>query len=232
MTTVRIVLQPAFILHSRPYRDTSFLVELLTADYGRLAIVARGVRSRRSKSYGLFTPFRPLLISCSGKGDLHTLQQIESDGLSYDLTGNVMLCGIYLNELLIRLLQRHDHHPNIYHSYQQTLFDLADATKQTEVILRLFEKFLLKDLGYGLQLDSTVDHEEVLPDANYLFEYGVGLKKVLTDNPNNFRGQSLVALQNGELVTKEEMRDAKRLLRSVFAILLGNKPLKSRELFV
>lgn len=230
MNTTRVVLQPAFVLHSRPYRDTSVLLELFTSQYGRLTVLARGVRSRRSKLNGILIPFTPLLISYSGKTDLQTLQQVEMDGASYNLVGKLLLSGFYLNELLIRLLQRHDPHPTIYQAYQQTLIALVNS-QQPEVELRIFEKCLLADLGYGLQLDSTIDGELVLPEEQYWFEFGSGLQKTTTQNSNNFLGKSLLALQNGELNTIEELRDAKRLLRSVIAILLDGKPLKSRELF-
>jgi DNA repair protein RecO (recombination protein O) len=230
MNATRVVLQPAFVLHSRPYRDTSLLVELLTSQYGRISAVARGVRSSRSRSYGLIMPFSPLLVSFSGKTDLQTLQQVEANGLSYNLRGDMLLSGFYLNELLMRLLQRHDPHPKIYYAYQQTLSVLADS-KQPEVALRLFEKSFLTDLGYGLQLDNTIADEQVLPDEQYVFEFGVGLKKAEFNAPNNFSGKSLLALQAGVLSDEEELRDAKRLLRPVLAHLLGGKLLKSRELF-
>lgn len=231
MTTTRVVLQPTFVLHSRPYRDTSLLVELLTREYGRLTVLARGVRSQRSRFCGVFTPFSPLLVSFSGKTDLQTLQQVEVNGLSYNLSGNILLSGFYLNELLMRLLPRHISHPNVYWAYQQTL-DVLAGSIQPELALRLFEKCLLVDLGYGLQFDRTINNELVLPTEKYVFEFGVGLKKAKSDDLYNFSGQSLLALQVGALVTKEDFRDAKRLLRSVLAILLGNKPLKSRELFL
>ena len=230
MSTNRIVLQPAFVLHSRPYRDTSFLVELLTLEFGRLTVVARGARSPRSKSYGMLVPFLPLLVSFSGKNDLQTLQHVEANGLSYNLSGDILLSGFYLNELLMRLLQRHESHPNIYHAYQRTLISLANASNP-EFSLRMFEKHLLMDLGYGLQLDRTIDNEVVLPDEKYSFEFGVGLKKAKTHNVYDFLGKNLLALQAGVLVEPEEFSDAKRLLCSVLGILLGNKPLKSRELF-
>jgi len=229
--TARVVLQPAFVLHSRPYRDTSLLVELLTVEHGRLTVIARGVRSQRSRSHGLLAPFSPLLVSFSGKTDLQALQQVEANGLSYNLGGNVLLSGFYLNELLMRLLQRHEPHPNIYQAYQHTLTVLAGTT-QLEPALRLFEKYLLVDLGYGLQLDRTIDNEPVLPSEKYVFEFGVGLKKAKSNDIYNFPGQSLLALHVGTLITPDEIRDAKRLLRSVLAVLLGNKPLKSRELFL
>ena len=131
----------------------------------------------------------------------------------------------------MRLLQRHDPHPKIYQAYQQTLAVLADS-QQPEVALRLFEKSLLVDLGYGLQLDCTINAEPVLPEKNYIFEFGVGLKQAKLQDPRNFSGKSLLALQKGVLVTAGELRDAKRLLRSVLAILLGDRVLKSRELFI
>lgn len=227
---MRVVLQPAFVLHARPYRDTSLLVELLTREYGRLTVLARGVRSQRSRSCGVLAPFSPLLISFSGKTDLQTVQQVEASGLSYNLSGNVLLSGFYLNELLMRLLPRHVPHPNVYQAYQQTL-DILVGSTQPELALRLFEKYLLVDLGYGLRFDRTINDEPVLATEKYVFEFGVGLKKAKSESPCGFSGQSLLALQAGVLNTKEEFRDAKRLLRSVLAILLGNKPLKSRELF-
>ncbi|CAL7961060.1 DNA repair protein RecO [Gammaproteobacteria bacterium] len=230
--TAHVVLQSAFVLHSRPYRDTSLLVELLTAEHGRLTVLARGVRSQRSRSHGLLAPFSPLLVSFSGKTDLQTLQQVEANGLSYKLGGNMLLSGFYLNELLIRLLQQHEPHPNVYQAYQHTLTVLTGTT-QPEPALRLFEKYLLVDLGYGLQLDRTIDNELVLPSEKYVFEFGVGLKKDKSSNDlYNFPGKSLLALHVGTLITPDELRDAKRLLRSVLAVLLGNKPLKSRELFL
>ena len=95
MNINRVVLQPAFVLHTRPYRDTSLLVELLTEQYGRLTIIARGVRNMRSRSYGLFTLFSSLLVSFSGKTDLQTLRQVEVNGKSYNLIGKILLSGFY-----------------------------------------------------------------------------------------------------------------------------------------
>ena len=230
MNIIKVVLQPAFVLHSRAYRDTSLLVELLTMQYGRLTVVARGVRSMKSRLQGILMPFLPLLVSFSGKTDLRTLQQAEVNGLSYELRGNVLLSGFYLNELLMRLLPNHESYPKIYQAYKNTLEGLVDS-KQPEIELRLFEKCLLSNLGYGLQLDQTIKNELVLPEKEYIFEFGNGLSKAKTNNLYNFSGKSLLALQAGNLSTVTELRDAKRLLRGALADLLGDKPLKSRELF-
>ncbi|HBY56072.1 MAG TPA: DNA repair protein RecO [Coxiellaceae bacterium] len=230
MNITKVVLQPAFVLHSRAYRDTSLLVELLTLQYGRLTVVARGVRSMKSRLQGILMPFLPLLVSFSGKTDLRTLQQAEVNGPSYELKGNILLSSFYLNELLMRLLPSHESYPKVYQAYKNTLAGLVDS-KQPEIELRLFEKCLLANLGYGLQLDRTIKNEPVLSEEQYIFEFGGGLSRAISNNSSNFSGKSLLALQAGNLSTITELRDAKRLLRGALAELLGDKPLKSRELF-
>lgn len=231
MSQSKVTLQPALVLHSRNYKDTSLLVELFTLDHGRLSVLARGVRSARSKTYGLCKPFLPLLVSYNSKNDLPILQKIESSSLSYDLVGNALLSSFYLNELLMRLLNRHQAYPDIYNIYQQTLNNLASHS-HLETTLRLFEKYLLKALGFGLQLDITINDDPVLPGQEYKFEFGAGLILAKSSSEYNFSGSNLLALHNDNLTTMQEFKDAKRLLRAALANLLGNKPLKSRELFL
>ena len=231
MTANKVNLQPAFVLHSRPYRDTSLLVDLLTMNFGRLTVVARGARSAKSKIRGILSPFLPLLVSFSGKNELRTLQQAEMSGMSYAFSPKVLLSGFYLNELLTKLLPIHESYPEVYQSYQSTLIALTKSL-QPEVELRFFEKCLLANLGYGLRLDQTANHEQVLPEKQYFFEFGHGLKLAKSASPANFLGKNLLALHDGCLSTKDELQEAKRLLRGVLAILLGGKKLKSRELFL
>ena len=230
MTTNKVILQPAFVLHSRPFRETSLLVDLLTMNFGRLTVVARGARSAKSKFHGVLSPFLPLLVSYSGKTELRTLQQAEMNGTSYIFSPKVLLSGFYLNELLTKLLPIHEAYSEVYQAYQNTLKALIPSL-QPEIELRLFEKCLLVNLGYGLQLNRTITNDPILPEKQYIFEFGHGLKLAKANSPANFLGKSLLALHIGNLVTKEELRDAKRLLRGVLAILLGNKTIKSRELF-
>lgn len=230
MTTIKSVLNPAFVLHSRAYRDTSLLVELLTEQFGRLTVVARGARTAKSKLQGVLTPFLPLLVTFSSKGELGNLQQAEVDGLRYDLKADLILSGFYLNELLIKLIPRHEPHPEIFYAYKNTLDDLTNS-ESPEAKLRIFEKCLLANLGYGLQLNKTVGNEEVLADEWYLFEFGVGLIRVNKKDSNVYSGKSLLALQSGNFSDENELRDAKLLLRGVIAELLGNKQIRSREMF-
>lgn len=227
----RVDLQPAFVLHSKPYRDTSLIIDLLTIQHGKIRVVARGARSAKSRLSGVLSPFVPLLVSYRCKNELGNLYKAETQNLiGYMFNGKALLSGFYLNELLIKLLDYHEPCNKIYHSYQNTLSALA-ISKQIEVELRIFEKNLLAALGYGLNLKYTFDHHLVLPDKKYFFEFGHGLKETTSQHPTNYLGKNLLALDSGNLRTPDELKEAKRLLRTALATLLGNKTINSRKLF-
>jgi len=227
-----VLLQPAYILHTRLYRDTSLLIEIFTPDYGRVSLVARGVRGARSRYKGLLQPFIPLLISWRGKGELMSLTSVEANGISQYLVGETLLCGIYLNELLVRLLHRYDAHPNLYQSYQTTLTKLIN---ETQISLRLFEKKLLAELGYALQLNREAQTGASIQSKQfYFFEptRGVFNSTNNVQQKNVFSGEALLAIHNNEFSETHTMNDAKRLLRIALNYLLGGKPVRSRELFL
>jgi len=232
----RVNLQPAFVLHGRPFRDTSLLLELFTLNYGRISAVARGARSAKSKVRGLLLPFVSLLLSWSGKSELMTITKIEPNNLSYNLFGNNLLIGLYLNELLVRLLHRHDPYPNIYREYQNILTFLQDS-KQVQARLRLFEKRLLAEIGYGLQLQKDSSGEVISADSTYYYEHELGFVNCrdCQNARTTFSGESLLALARSDLTELNNdaavLRDIKKLMRLVFATLLNGKPLKSREFF-
>ncbi len=228
----RVDLQPAFVLHTRPFRDTSLLVDFFTRNHGCIRAVARGVRSSKSKNRGLLLPFVPLLVSWSGKTDLMTLGKIEPVGGLYKLTGNKILLGIYANELLTKLLHAHDPHVLVYESYQDLLQSLQ-TKENPEIKLRLFEKTLLAEIGYGLQLNKDSIGEPIQPDIEYSYQLESGFIKSQSSQPNlpKFSGNSLLNLAADNLQDPETLKDSKRLMRLVFGHLLQNNPLKSRELF-
>jgi DNA repair protein RecO (recombination protein O) len=234
--------QSAYILHSRPYRETSLLLELFTSDYGRVSAVAKGVRAPKAKARGLLQPFVHLLISCGGRGDLLTLKNFESTGPVLSLLGRRLVSGFYLNELLVRLLHKYDPHPDIFLSYQQTLFALEQASCQ-QIPLRLFEKSLLKGLGYELQLIKEVENgHTVQEDKLYLFDPERGPAEIEAEESYRhhtqkpikgiFKGKSLLALASDELAELSVLNDAKRLLRQALAVHLGTKPIESRKLLL
>jgi len=232
----RVLLQPAYVLHRRSYRETSFLIELFTQNYGRFTVIARGARKNKSSAQGLLQPFIPLLVSWSGKGELMTLTQVEAHGEIKYLSGDCLFAGFYLNELLMSLLQKWDAHENLYLIYERTLYNLQKNILEQK-ILRSFEKYLLEELGYGLlPKSSTLKPSTFLPDKFYRFVPEEGF--VLSDRDdhtnlqaNIFSGKSLLAIAQENWDDETCLRDAKRLTRFLLAPLLGARPLHSRRLF-
>jgi DNA repair protein RecO (recombination protein O) len=233
----RVLLSPAYVLHRRSYRETSYLVELFTPEHGRLTVVARGVSKPRSSTQGLLQPFTPLLVSFAGKGELMSLTQVEANGVMKQLHGECLFAGFYLNELLMCLLQKWDAHATLYTTYEKTLTALQ-SDKLEEKTLRLFEKKLLEELGYGLLPKSELSlHNTFSPERHYRFipEHGFVLcdEAVEFANTGNiFSGKSLIAIAKEDGDNEDWLFDAKRLIRFVLAPLLGERPIYSRRLFM
>ncbi len=232
----RVLLEPAYVLHRRPYRESSFLVELFSSEHGRFTVIAKGVRKARSYSQGLLQPFVPLLVSWSGKGELMMLNEVEPNGEGKRLQGECLFAGFYLNELLMYLLQKWDAHPGLYTVYENTLTALQTPSLEQRV-LRLFEKRLLEELGYGLLLKADAAlQQQIVPEQYYRFVPEQGF--VVTDSQDTsqsgvvFLGKSLLAIAKEEWQDEESLRDAKRLIRLLLTPLLGSRLLHSRRLFV
>jgi len=236
----RITLQPAYVLHRRVYRETSFLVELFTPEHGRLTVIARGVRKPRSSSPGLLQPFVPLLVSWAGKGELMTLSHVEANGVMKHLQGECLFAGFYLNELLMCLLQKWDAHPGLYSAYEKAISALQTTILEQKT-LRSFEKYMLEELGYGLLPKSDVSlHNAFSSDKFYRFipEHGFVLCGETVDAGNStnkgniFSGKNLIAIAKEDWQDEACLFDAKRLMRFVLAPLLGARPIYSRQLFM
>lgn len=228
--------QPAYILHQRPYRDTSQIIELFSRDYGRFSVVSRGSRSARSRTRSILQPFRPLHVSWSGKGEMPSLTGAEPASRKIpQLRGDQLASGFYINELLMRLLHRFDVQDDIYALYEQTLYQLA-AGQSLQHTLRYFEKHLLELLGFALNLSVDADSGEAVEadvEYQYQIEHGPVRLNPLPDTAATLvvSGASLLALDQDALQSEQALKDAKRLMRQVLAFYLDGKPLKSRELF-
>jgi DNA repair protein RecO (recombination protein O) len=225
-------LVPACVIHRRDYRNTSLLLELFTSQEGRLPAIARGAKSGRSNRSVVLQPFMPLLVSLSGRGEIKQLTQAEPEGRAYALTRERLYCGFYLNELLMRLLERKDPFPALYVHYVDTLGRLA-AQEPIDQCLRNFEMILLQELGYGLLLDHTADTgQPVVPEAiyDYVIEQGP-LLSTSGHSEQRIGGRTLLCLHNRAHLDEQGALEAKRLMRRILAFYLGDKPLKSRELF-
>ena len=234
MATSLPSLQPAFVLHRRDYRNTSLLLELFALHAGRLPVIAKGAKAARGGRSALLQPFRPLLVGLAGRGEIRTLTQVEAEGQAFELPGRLLYCGFYLNELLMRLLGRHDPHPDLFGHYLQTLGSLA-AGEALDASLRDFEVQMLTALGYALSL--THDSESGEPVRNeavyeYILEQGpIGVAGPVDANRMRVHGRTLLSLHNRQAMDQETLAEAKGLMRRVLAFHLGDKPLKSRELF-
>jgi DNA repair protein RecO (recombination protein O) len=230
--TRRSELEPAYVLHRRAYRDTSVLLELLTRDHGRLGAIARGVRGRRSGRAGLLQPFQPLTVSWQARGELATLTGYEADGRPLVLVGRRLISGFYANELLIRLLQREDPHPTLYAAYAELMTALAGGDVPEGVALRRFERDLLAAIGYGLALTHDVSGQPLDPEAWYRYEPEHGPVPVpdTAGTGIHVRGASLLGLAAG-LPDPAAERELRVLLRRVLKLYLGDRPLRSRELY-
>jgi len=231
--TERVTLELAFVLHSRPYSNTSLLLELFTLSHGRMSALARSARGPTSRYRGILQGFAPLLVSWSGRTELKSLGHAELNGMSYQLNGQALLCGFYINELLLRLLQREDPYPQLFSDYQQVLKGL-ESSKELLVHLRLFEKRLLERLGYALPLTrdaQTGNPIEATAHYQYLPERGF-VRSEQQESNYLFHGEHLLALHHETLMTEECLLAVKRLMRLVYSRHLGAKPIKSRELMV
>lgn len=231
---MRIALQPAFILHRQPYRDTSLLLEILSWDYGRIGLVARGVRTSRSRLKGLLQPFTALSISWVGKGELMTVAGVEEADGAIPIPSTRLISALYANELLLRLLPRRDPHPALFTAYRRVLEDLSVALNE-EVPLRIFEKRLLAELGYGLMLDTeALTGLPICPGQvyRYVLERGPVADGDEAVIGIRISGQSLLGLRDEVLDDAVQLRETKRLTRAAIGLHLEGRPLKTRELLI
>jgi len=226
----RILLEPGYVLHTRSFRETSLIVEAFTREHGRIAVVARGAKSAKSRWRNVLQPFRPLLISWNQKTDLGTLTAADQVASPPAMPGQALFCGMYLNELLMRLLHRGDPHIEVFERYRQALAELA-AEASPQPLLRVFEKHLLEAIGYAMLLDREYDSGNgIKPQSWYMYKPDRG--PVLHSGPGKGRisGAALMALYSENLQT-DVLPELRMLMRSVIGYHLGGKPLASLSLF-
>lgn len=222
MPRQRIELEPAYVLHARPYSDTSLLLEVFTAHHGRIALIAKGARAPKSRKRVLLQVLQPLLLSWIESGELGTLSGVEAAAPAIALQGDALFCAWYANELLVKLLTRHDPHTTLFAVYTALLTRLA---QDAEAALRQFECQLLDELGYGLPLERDIE-----PDSRHVFERGMGLRRASADEPWDCTGRTLIALRQDRLDAPELKAEARQLLRRALAERLGDRPLETATL--
>jgi DNA repair protein RecO (recombination protein O) len=235
----RINNEPGFILHTYPFKETSVVAEVFTRSHGRVALIARGARRPASVLRGLMQPFTPLLLSWFGKSELKTLHAAEWQGGLIAPQGRALMCGFYLNELLLRLLARSDAHELLYDRYVGTLDQLAGESCATdyeratylERILRRFEKNLLAEIGYGATFDADADSgAPIEPGIRYVFQPERGALRASGQPGCPVSGQTLIDLAADRFEQPATLVEAKVLMRTLINHTLGAKPLYTRQL--
>ena len=231
--------QPAYVLHSRPWRETSVIADLFTLNQGRVSVIVHGARKPQGKQpakRALVQPFTPLMVSFTGRGELRTSVQFDGAGPPLAIVGNSLYSGLYVNELLLNLLASDDPHPNLFAYYQALLNELMD-NPVIEQCLRPFEVHLMDELGYHMVLDKDyITGKVVASDATYQLHplQGVCLKQAPhgeRDGVPSISGTVLLQLAAGQYTDRECLKVAKYMARANLDQLLGGKPLQSRNLF-
>lgn len=224
--------QPAFVLHSYPFRETSLVVELFTRNFGRVAVVARGARRPKSALRGVLLAFQPLLVSWSGKGEVHTLIRAEWHGGYHPMQGLPLICGFYLNELLLKLMARHDAHERLFETYAGTLVSLSPESEPA-AILRGFEKELLRELGYAVTLDRDVESgHPIAAEQRYTYVVERGPTTAVNGDRSGVEllGQTLLDMQSDNYSNAVTQQQSKALMRALINHLLGDQVLHTRQL--
>jgi DNA repair protein RecO (recombination protein O) len=231
-SAVRVELEFAYVLHARSYRETSQLLEVFTPGHGRVGLLARGSRRPKSPFRGLLNPFQPLRLSWSGRGELGSLRQVELAGIASAPSGNLLMAGFYVNELILKLLQRNDPHPGLFTHYASLIGRMTDRD-EVEKGLRRFELELLREIGYELNLShEAVTHAPLTAAQCYEFHVEQGPVGVTHEVRGDmcFTGRELLAIGQQDFADKETLLAAKRLLRTTLDFHLGGKNLQTRRI--
>lgn len=230
----------AYVLHARPYRNSSAIVQYFTCEYGLVSAVVHSVSGKKPKNAALTQSCIPLRISWQGKRDLKTIVSVEENGRAIVLKGDCLLSGFYLNELLCRLLQNNEPFIEMFDAYVLSLHQLSEnSSSEIEPILRNFEKRLLEELGYGFSYsEEAVTGALIVHDAYYHFVADQGFIKADFNSRASaaqdyaYEGRTILALNRSDYTEQLTRVVAKRVMRQSLGGLLGSKPLQSRNLFL
>ena len=232
---VRVAQQPAFVLHSYPYRETSLMLDVFTRDHGRLALIAKGAKRPHSALRGVLQTFQPLSLSWTGKSEVRTLTVAEWVGGMLPLDGDALLCGFYANELLVRFCAREDAHEALFDHYVLTLGRLAHREPPVQV-LRSFERVLLRETGYARALDRTADRREaVAAGCAYVFDPERGVRAAGDDDPPQWPvldGRTLLDMERDDYSRASTVTQSRALMRFLLNYYLGGAPLNTRQILI
>ena len=228
--------QSVYVLHTYPFKETSLVVELFSREFGRVATTAKGARRPRSAMRGMLQAFQPMLATWSGKLELKTLHGLEWNGCLLLLQGEALMCGFYLNELLLRLLPREDPHEALFTYYAETLKALA-SERHLATTLRRFELKFLQELGYAIPLQLDANNAPIVMRQAYRYEAEHGAYPIRGtmsryENGVQLSGKTLIDMLNDDYSDEQTQQQSKQLMRYLLAHYLGDKPLHTRQLLI
>lgn len=229
----RVSAQPGFVLHSYPYKETSLIVDVFSRDFGRVALIAKGAKRPHSKLRGVLQTFQPLSVSWTGRAEIRTLTAAEWLGGLLPLEKSALLCGFYLNELLVKLLARDDPHPSLFDHYVATLNQLAHG-ESAPIVLRKFERALLKETGVGGNFTvCTTTSRTVEAEQIYVIEPERGPRPAHpADNTPRVSGKTLLDMEQEDYTDNTTQTQSKFLMRFLLAHHLGGVPLNTRQILI
>ncbi len=240
---MRVQHQQSYVLRTRAWSESSWIVDLFSRDFGRIGCIAKGARRLKSRTRPYLMPFQPLETGWSGKGELPTMTAVEGTTKPPKLDGERLLCAWYMNELLLRLLPRLDPHPALYDHYSEAINAIA-TEEAPDIVLRWFELKLLEECGYGLMLDAEISTGSTIEDGvryKYLVDRGPVFADRVADSASgeaaeryvtgmvDVHGATLNALAAGDLSDRAVRGEARSLLRAVIDRQLDGRPLKTRR---
>ena len=237
---MRVSQQKGHLLLTKPWRESSWIGEFFTHEFGRISLLAKGARREKSQLKAVLMPCQPLLLSWSGRGELATLTKVETSLplplRSQQLYGKQLSCGIYCNELIFRLLYRHDPHPQLYEKYAAVMESFYVMNKESHLMqrLRAFEYTLMKETGYDLDFLREAENRQPIECNNhYVLRFGSGFARCQSDGIGAVLGKVILSLAYDRIdhLNDRENMEAKHLMRSIISDLLGQQSLFSRRLF-
>jgi DNA repair protein RecO (recombination protein O) len=238
---MRVHQQSAYVLLNRPYSETSWIVEIFSREYGRMALMAKGARRIKSHLKGVLQPFQPVLLSWTGKGEVPTLTSAEIDQSEYsflhhELQGDGLVCGFYCNELLVKLLHRHDPHPQLFDCYHATVVGLNSAQENDNLAnaLRIFEQALMRETGYEVSFTFESDGKTPIDEAGlYRFQPGQGFVRLANMQNKAVSGRAIHSMlsENQHQFSHDEVSQGKYLMREILSHIMGHQKIVSRGLF-
>ncbi len=225
--------QPVYVLHTYPFKETSLVVELFSRQFGRIAAVAKGARRPRAAMRGMLQSFQPLAATWSGKSELRTLHGVEWRGGLHVLQGQALICGFYLNELMLRLLPREDPHESLFEHYEAALRALTQDQPHS-LVLRCFERRLLQELGYALPLEHDAESgAPIEPEQVYCFVVERGpVRQDGRQSGVQLSGKTLLDMGRDDYSDVQTQQQSKQLMRALVSHYLGEKPLHTRQLLI